>query len=73
MVEKSEISYMLSLLSAYLTAEVETHNAENWESSDTIKLYECLQNAICSTHNRLCPNEEPLPRPTINPNLLLKK
>lgn len=49
MADNSDIARMLSLLSANLMAEVETHNAGNWENEDTIRLYECLQTAIYET------------------------
>ena len=51
MADNSDIARMLSLLSANLMAEVETHNAGNWENEDTIRLYECLQTATPCTPN----------------------
>lgn len=73
MADNSGIARMLSLLSANLMAEVETHNAGNWENEDTIRLYECLQTAIYETQLKMCPDyAEPLTRPVIDPTKLLK-
>lgn len=73
MADNSGIARMLSLLSANLMAEVETHNAGNWENEDTIRLYECLQTAIYVTQVKVCPNyPELLSRPVIDPTKLLK-
>lgn len=69
----TEIARMLSVLSANLTAEVETHNAGNWENGDIVRLYECLQTAIYETQLKICPDyAEPLTRPVIDPTKLLK-
>lgn len=69
----SDIAQMLSLLSANLMLEVETHNAGNWENEDTIRLYECLQTAIYETQLKICPDcPDPLSRPVIDPSKLLK-
>lgn len=73
MSENTEIARMLSVLSANLTAEVETHNAGNWENGDIVRLYECLQTAIYETQLKICPDyAEPLARPVIDPTKLLK-
>lgn len=74
MASNSDIAEMLSLFSTNLLAEVETHNAGEWENADVIRLYECLQAAIYDTQRQLCPDyAEPLARPVINPTNILKK
>ena len=74
MANNSDIARMLSLLSANLMAEVETHNAGNWENEDTVRLYECLQVAIYETQLKICPDyPDPLSRPVIDPAKLLKQ
>lgn len=74
MINNNDIDRMLRLFSSTLMNEVETNNANTWENTDSIRLYECLQNAIQQTHALLCPDcVEPLPRPIIDPNKLLRK
>ena len=75
MVNNSDIAQMLHILSANLTAEVETHNARNWENEDVIRLYECIQKAICQTQHHFCSQNDPdfLPEPQIDPSAILKK
>lgn len=75
MINNSDISGMLCLLSSNLTAEVETHRAKFWENEDTVRLYECLQAAICKTQHQFCSQSDPnyLPEPQIDPSAILKK
>lgn len=75
MVDNSDIAQMLHILSSNLTAEVETHRAKFWDNEDAIRLYECLQAAICETQHQFCHQNDPdyLPEPQINPASILKK
>lgn len=75
MVGNSDIARMLSVLSSNLTAEVETHKAKFWDNEDSIRLYECLQTAICKTQHQFCGQNDSnyLPEPQINTSTILKK
>lgn len=74
MADNEDISRMLRKLYSTFLAEVETHNAKNWENPDTIRLYECLQAAICKTQHAFCQKGDPdyLHDPAIDPTTLLK-
>lgn len=74
MTENNQIAHAFKMLYDNFSSEVESHNAKHFKSEDTVLLYQCLLNAICSTQHFYCSKDDPdyISRPVVDVSKLLE-